>query len=691
MSKHISLSEAIRDGNYNYIYILNRINTTSNFKTVHITNDIFHIAINNFLNYEKPKIEILEIDEQLLKEKLDQINYKEEYENEYDEEEEKYEVIEKELNKLLIANLCIKKFNELDLIKDEHYELISTFNFSVIYNIIKLFEYNKIELHEDILFLIIKNANKSNKDDGYFLKKIIDILKYKINKLNKENQNIFCYLTDYYWNFHNNDGMEKVIDKLIDEGANINLSIGHNLIYNIINRIIRLKSNIANINRGLDCIKILLKNGADINALIKNKRILEVDLSIYDNRDIFNLLIENNINIEKNDIYHLLKNNKYDIVIKILQQSKISFTDNEIINIKKEMDKEGNLSEENKLNIKILKNFLFKHKSVVGFTSPKIADPKTYIENNSHINESMKKEYKDSIKKILAPQYAFLKKFDIDSKQKIALRKYTQISGYCTSLKKNIPNIEKGITIEDVTYTRKIINKIFETIEPLTEQIVVYRGIKNEEAFRHLFDLYKSEYCGEGYVSTSYDADVSLNGSFTIGDCCLLTITLPSGSRVIPLDDRDISIYDEYEILLPIDSEFYQTNEYYYNKKDNTNMKVYDLTYRPPTSSIFSITPLSAPTTPEKSYKLKPTIPLSERKRINKKEKKFSSFQRALNLSSMDTPYSPPLTSQSPKLSALKYLKNSSTHITPNISPLITPRESPEISSDDVTFTIPPF
>lgn len=90
------------------------------------------------------------------------------------------------------------------------------------------------------------------------------------------------------------------------------------------------------------------------------------------------------------------------------------------------------------------------------------------------------------------------------------------------------------------TKQEDMVNKLdlmFKLVPPITKTIEVYRGINSHEIINSL----------SSYVSTTRDKNIAY--SFSGKNCCLLKITIPVGSKILPIEN--ISEYKkEKEILL---------------------------------------------------------------------------------------------------------------------------------------------
>lgn len=139
-----------------------------------------------------------------------------------------------------------------------------------------------------------------------------------------------------------------------------------------------------------------------------------------------------------------------------------------------------------------------------------------YLAKDKNVVESLKHPYADADES---------KKFKLDY-------------GYEHVFNKNIKDVQRRL------------DAAFSNVPPLAHSVVVYRGVKYNNAGKYKHDpVYNKQ-----YISTSTHVEVAenfLNGS----SCCVLHITLPQGSRVLPL--KRLSHYSvENEVLLPRDGVF---------------------------------------------------------------------------------------------------------------------------------------
>lgn len=109
----------------------------------------------------------------------------------------------------------------------------------------------------------------------------------------------------------------------------------------------------------------------------------------------------------------------------------------------------------------------------------------------------------------------------------------------------------------------KLMDQAFEKSPPINDPLTVYRGIHADEYSLPL----------SGYLSTSLEKERALQ--FIGKRCCLLRITVSSGSQILPLEQLSDNP-EEREILLPRFGELEVTNKHY-----QENLLIYDLVYLP--------------------------------------------------------------------------------------------------------------
>lgn len=136
-----------------------------------------------------------------------------------------------------------------------------------------------------------------------------------------------------------------------------------------------------------------------------------------------------------------------------------------------------------------------------------------------------------------------------------------------TSLKHpNLPQYFKEDLLEygyefvppkDVTDVQRYIDNAFKNVEPISKKIVVYRGLKVSLKGANMKEYIHDTMYEKSYTSTSYSKSIA--NRFKAGYyCCLLHITIPAGSHVLPV--ATISQFPhEMEVLLPRNGKFIVT------------------------------------------------------------------------------------------------------------------------------------
>jgi hypothetical protein len=159
----------------------------------------------------------------------------------------------------------------------------------------------------------------------------------------------------------------------------------------------------------------------------------------------------------------------------------------------------------------------------------------------------------------------------LDPKTKSALQRYTHQFDWqvnqilmmkdnskptVESLKHPNPNPDNTFNVDELDYGYEhVLNKnikdvqrrldvAFANVPPLKHSLVVYRGVKYNRGEKYSHDpIYNKQ-----YISTSTEESVAEN--FVGNSCCILYITLPMGTHVLPLE-RITHYPGEYEVLLP--------------------------------------------------------------------------------------------------------------------------------------------
>ena len=92
----------------------------------------------------------------------------------------------------------------------------------------------------------------------------------------------------------------------------------------------------------------------------------------------------------------------------------------------------------------------------------------------------------------------------------------------------------------------ELIDGIFKSVPPLTENVIVYRGIKSSF-------MIDASFIEKSFVSTT--VDTSIASEYANQKCCFFKIYIPKGTRVIPLVSCSENA-SELEVLLPRNSHF---------------------------------------------------------------------------------------------------------------------------------------
>jgi hypothetical protein len=151
---------------------------------------------------------------------------------------------------------------------------------------------------------------------------------------------------------------------------------------------------------------------------------------------------------------------------------------------------------------------------------------------------------------------------DLSVESKKYLIYYTK-DGY-KKLNKKIRN-NRPLNDDDIQMLKSI-DLSFTYAPEFEESITVYRGVRGE---------YKPSLIS--YISTTIDIDTAL--SFSGTQCCLLKITIPSGSKILPI--YDISDFkQEFEILIDRTGEYIITSI----EEPYDMPKIYNIVYIPPAS-----------------------------------------------------------------------------------------------------------
>lgn len=133
-------------------------------------------------------------------------------------------------------------------------------------------------------------------------------------------------------------------------------------------------------------------------------------------------------------------------------------------------------------------------------------------------------------------QICFLQRIDeqiLDNIKLYTSSNYYQEINRKLCKRKKLNEIEKEIVLS--------LRSVFSTIPPLEQSITVYRGIRSETV--------ELDRLSCQFISTSFDERIA-RLEFRGIECCLITITIPAGAKVIPIKDFSEISY-ELEVLLP--------------------------------------------------------------------------------------------------------------------------------------------
>ena len=156
----------------------------------------------------------------------------------------------------------------------------------------------------------------------------------------------------------------------------------------------------------------------------------------------------------------------------------------------------------------------------------------------------------DVIKMLLDKNATFLKdQTELNPDMIEAVKNYTgfgfsMINKILRDMKGDISSLKERDTTKQKIMS---IDALFSLVDPLTEPITLYRGVRLER-------FTKEDY---GFISTSYD--INQTSPYTNLKCCLMVINVPVGTRCIFLEK--ISQYkEEREVLLPRNGKFVLTS-----------------------------------------------------------------------------------------------------------------------------------
>lgn len=121
---------------------------------------------------------------------------------------------------------------------------------------------------------------------------------------------------------------------------------------------------------------------------------------------------------------------------------------------------------------------------------------------------------------------------------------------------------DKGLNYGKKTEQINRLNSLFDRVPALKNDLIVYRGVISEQ---DSFDT-RSNYFYGNFVSTSLNYDVAKD--YSGQECCFLTITVPAGSKVLPL--YSVSHYPEEEEILLQGKNYYDV----FDDSDPSNIQI---------------------------------------------------------------------------------------------------------------------
>lgn len=153
----------------------------------------------------------------------------------------------------------------------------------------------------------------------------------------------------------------------------------------------------------------------------------------------------------------------------------------------------------------------------------------------------------DEYKRVFSEQIGYLNSLSEESL--FALEDYVADSRYNEFLTGKFRVASSDDFMSAVSLVSRL-DEIFEKCPPLKTSITVYRGVWYDDAgaykpsYKHLcvFD--------KGFVSTSFNMKTARGFVPGKDGCCVLQLTIPKGTRVLPLATHG-SIPAEQEVLLP--------------------------------------------------------------------------------------------------------------------------------------------
>ncbi len=155
------------------------------------------------------------------------------------------------------------------------------------------------------------------------------------------------------------------------------------------------------------------------------------------------------------------------------------------------------------------------------------------------------------------PQIKYVNELSDKTKQAIA---YYTDDGYDKI--NNYMRYPSGKYVSQVHDSIKLIDKAFENSPPLTQDVVVYRGIRSSYQI-------EGEFVEKAFTSTSVNLSIALEFNNN-SKCCIFKINVPKGKKVLPLVNCSENA-SELEVLLPKNSSF-KIKTVVHDKETNRNI-----------------------------------------------------------------------------------------------------------------------
>jgi hypothetical protein len=133
---------------------------------------------------------------------------------------------------------------------------------------------------------------------------------------------------------------------------------------------------------------------------------------------------------------------------------------------------------------------------------------------------------------------------DTSEEEQEAMKMYTTAYGYTIN-----SELRSGKVSKNTNDVVRVLDSLFAAIPPLDFAITLWRDM----------DIKLKNYIHQGYTSTTTTSD-QLDGTYETAVCCQYQITVPPGSKILPIQMFS-DARSEQEILLPRNSSFTCTGE----------------------------------------------------------------------------------------------------------------------------------